>query len=412
VRLYRLCGRPELSADSDFSGTAQGRSALEFIEAIRLDGRARFVDLIIDGVEHVSDRPISPVAETIEFSLRLPQDSANTFHANLWALLERVPQIGRGEMPDEFYLVEEDFFSPEDEPPATVRSLRSIVRLIHGLANLAYYRDEAEDGYNLVFLQPQEEAMPRPVELRTRVSEEMIVQARFVETQLVDELVHAEAEHDPHYSARVGVFGTALAQFVSGYPPARAFERLVQDWDAVARVYQQDLATYLSGFAFHKARREVSSAELDLAARLSAVITDIAGKILSVPVSMVAVVAMVRTTGLAERLLLLVGIGVAALLLAGAVRNQQSHLERVAHAKELTLAAVRGRREGFPDELREEVERMKDRLDGDERRLRRWLCAFYGLSLLPLVAALVVLVWLYRAPFASAALWVARTAGA
>ena len=285
------------------------------------------------------------------------------------------------------------------------------MRLIQGLARLAYYRDEAADGYNLVFLQPEGEAMPRPVELRTRVSAEMLGEAPMVETQLVDELVNAEAEHDSHYSARVGVFGTALAQFVSGYPPERAFKRLVQDWDVFTRAYQQDLATYLSGFAFHKARREVSSAELDIASRLSAVITDIAGKILSVPVSMVAVVALVKTPGLAGRLLLLVGVGMASLLLAGGVRNQQALLERVAHAKALTLDAIRGRREGFPDELREEVEQMTARLDGDERRLRRWLRSFYWLSLLPFAAALVVMVWLYWEPLGSVVQWVAGMAG-
>jgi len=114
VRLYRLCGRPELSG-SDFSGTVQAGAALDWIEAIRRDGRARFVDLIVDGDEHVTDEPINPIAERIEFTLRLPQDSANTFHANIGALLERAPQIGHGELPEAFYLVEEDCFSPEDE---------------------------------------------------------------------------------------------------------------------------------------------------------------------------------------------------------------------------------------------------------------------------------------------------------
>ena len=63
------------------------------------------------------------------------------------------------------------------------------------------------------------------------------------------------------------------------------------------------------------------------------------------------------------------------------------------------------------EELREEVEQMTARLDGDERRLRRWLRSFYWLSLLPFAAALVVMVWLYGEPLGSVVQWVAGMAG-
>ena len=98
-------------------------------------------------------------------------------------------------------------------------------------------------------------------------------------------------------------------------------------------------------------------------------------------------------------------------LRAAAVRNQQSQPERVAHAKKLTLDAVDGRRGGFPDELRAEVEQMTTRLDGDEHRLRRWLRGFYWLSLLPLAAAVVAMVWLYWEPLWMGVQWMAGLTG-
>ncbi|RZU99602.1 hypothetical protein [Spiribacter vilamensis] len=55
---------------------------------------------------------------------------------------------------------------------------------------------------------------------------------------------------------------------------------------------------------------------------------------------------------------------------------------------------------------------MNTRLDGDEQRLRRWLRGFYWLSLLPLVTAVAVMVWLYREPLASAMQWLAGMVGA
>lgn len=402
VHLYRLCGRPAYS-DGDFHGAAPAESGREFIEAIHADGRARFVDLLVDGDDYLNEDPIGANAKWIEFTLRLPQDSASTFHSNLAGLLARDPKIAFGEVPDDFYLVAEDYYSEEDEPPQPVQNLYSIMQLIRGLARLAYYKDSSAKGYNLIFLQPGGEAMPQPVEIQTRVTAEMIEYGKGVDTQLVDELLDEDARHDPHYTARIGVFGTALAQFVSGYTAERAFARLVQDWHAFVRIYQQDLATYISGFAFHKARRDVSKAELDIASQLSAVITDIAGKILSVPVSMIAVVAMVRASGWEERLLLLIGIGVASWLLMGAVRNQQSQLQRARHAKRMTLEAIQGRQDGFPDELRAEVDKMKQGLDDDEDRLARWLWMFYWVSVLPLVAAVAMFGWLYWEPIGSAA---------
>ena len=47
------------------------------------------------------------------------------------------------------------------------------------------------------------------------------------------------------------------------------------------------------------------------------------------------------------------------------------------------------------DELREKVERMREQLDGDERRLRHRLGGFYWLRRLPFAVSLMVLVWLY-----------------
>ena len=72
----------------------------------------------------------------------------------------------------------------------------------------------------------------------------------------------------------------------------------------------------------------------------------------------------------------------------------------------------RGQRAGFPDDLREEAERMKERLDGDERRLRRWLWAFYGLSFLPLLSALMVMTWLYWNSLGTITGWLASVVGA
>jgi len=400
VELYRTCGRPSFH-NGDFACTGEYALIKGIIkkikEQIENGAQARFTHMLVDNVD-VLDDGLPDQGHLIDFQLRLPTNSASTFHLNLTELLVKDPLISHGQIPENFYLVEEDYYSGDNLPkPATLEALDSLCRLIRSLSLLAHYHDKKPNGdyLRLVFVQPAEESGGRAVVLESKVTIALLEAAK-VNPSLVEMLSESSATNDPHYSAKVGVFGTSLATFVSTRPTSMsAFEYLVLHWQQFVESYQRDLSTYLSGFAFHKAKREVAEAELKIADEFSKVLSDITGKLLSVPVSIAAVAAMYKDGSLLQRLLLLIGILTASVVVSRLVANQKQQVDRIKHAKDLVLHAVEGKKDVYPEELAVAITEMATNLDKNEQSLGRTLRLFSFLSWLPFIAAILLLSYMY-----------------
>ena len=204
---------------------------------------------------------------------------------------------------------------------------------------------------------------------------------------LVESLRVGNSTTDPHYSSKVAVFRVSLAEFLNKRPVGLpAFSYLVLQWDDFTNVFIKNLDTYLSGFAFHKAKREVAEAELKIADEFSKIIIDITGKLLGIPISIVAAIAITKSTSVLEGLMIVIGLGLATLIFSGTVGNQQRQLQRIIHAKNVVFNALEGKQEVYPDELKTAITEMKTGLDKNEDKLRSLLWLFRCLSWAPFIA--------------------------
>lgn len=396
VDLYRCCKQPPVE-EGCFSATVGFGDVRGLIGALYESMAANFELLLVDGED--VEEALPQHGGIVEFRLRLPASSAKTFHHNLSALLAADIDISHGCVPEEFYLLEEDYYTGDPSPPPLVAALGKVCRFISGLAKLAHYHDQksARGSLRLVFVQPGASHVLRPVEVDTRVSSQVLQVCSALDTKVVDQLSDPNAVHDAHYPAMVGVFGSCLANFLSGLSPEASFLFLVERWQEFLEEYHRDLGTFLSGFAFHKAKTEVAEAEIKIATEFSKVISDITGKLLGIPISLAAVIAMCRpAASLMERVLLLLVLGLASVILLKTVSNQRRQFFRIAHAKSLVLSSIQGRAGTYPSELAAAVQQIVSNLRADEDGLRSTLNLFRVLSWLPIVAGIIVLVWIYR----------------
>lgn len=405
VQLYRLLQCPALK-NGEFRGCLKAGVEPAFNEAcilinkIRKADSGRFIDLVADDDDVIDSELLSSETQKVEFTYRLPINSVSTFHNNLAALLECDPTIMQGQMPNDFYLVDSDYYHTgtfNEDTPDKIKNLELVTKLIKSLSQLASYVNKDNSSHKLLFLLPTSEAQPAMVELLTQFSCEDIESLSQLEIKLVDNLLRNDAQHDVHHIEKIGLFSSTLARFISNFPVQQAFSMLLYQWDKFLNTYKQDLATYISGFAFHKARKQIAEAELEIAERLSIVMSGILGKVLSLPLTMVAVVAMTKTSSLIEQLLLLSGVFITSILLIGAIVNQQALLARTKHAKAIMLQAIEGQQEQFPEDLRNDYQQMSEQLMKDEQRVGRWLWFFLALSLVPFITSTSVLIWQYRA---------------
>lgn len=397
VELYRACGRPQLEG-AYFACVTDFLPVRALLTNVQNVGRARFDEIEVDGVDLLGES-LPEHGNNVKFRLGLPAGSSSKFHNNLSSLLDIEPQISRGVLPTDYYLIEEDYYSDDQEAPEAVEVLGRVCRLIIGLSELAHYHDgKPSNGYlRLVFIQPEKGPGIKPVELETRVSISVVMAAGNLDPRLVEELSATSAANDPHHSTKVGVFGTSLATFIARRPTiGGSFEYLVQHWQEFVAEYHRDLGTYLSGFAFHKAKTEVAEAELKIADEFSKVLNDITGKLLGIPVTLAVALAIPRATKIFEHILLLLGVLIASFIMSQTVANQQRQFRRISNAKELVIGAIEGKKSSYPEDLAAVVEKLSVDLKSDEDGLRNCLRAFRVLTWLPLLVAFGVLGYVYQ----------------
>ncbi|ACD95130.1 hypothetical protein [Trichlorobacter lovleyi] len=394
VKLYRKANRPPISGGVFSSLLAIDTDVISLIKSIRELNSNLFDEILVDDAEITTTEALPDQGSQVELIFRLPTGTDCKFYPSLSGLITGAPKISRGEMPSEFYLIEEDYFNGTDTPFPKLEKLSVVCKLIKGLSDLAHYHDEktAAGHYRLIFIQPEDSTQPasKTVEIDTTINVDML-DGRIPDLTLVESLRADNPKTDPHYSSKVGVFRVSLAEFLQKCPVGQpTFSFLVSEWEDFINIFNNNLDTYLSGFAFHKAKREVAEAELKIADEFSKIIIDITGKLLGIPISLAAAIAIMKSTSVLESLMIVIGLGLATLIFSGTVGNQQRQLQRIIHAKNIVFNALEGKQEVYPDELKSAISEMKTGLDKNENKLRWLLRLFRCLSWAPFLVGVVI----------------------
>jgi len=407
VSLYRESNRPTIRS-SRFEATGEFSSLYPYILAVKELKDSELLRLEIDGEDLLDEDELPTSGKQISYELRLPKSSSETFHDSISDLLENDPAISRGKIPNEFYLVDSDYYSGDTKTNPEVSNLENLCNFILGLSELAHYHDEKSSNgiLRLVFVQPEGNQPFKPVVVETKVTKEIINASSNLDFKLIDDLSDEHAAQDPHYSAKIGVFGASLAVFLNGQSDRDAFYHLIKNWTNFLEEYHRDLSTYLSGFAFHKAKVEVAEAEIKIASEFSKVINDLTGKLLGIPVSLAAVIAIVKTESLTERLIFLFILAVSSLIISNTVSNQKRQFRRISHGKDMVLNAIEGKKGTYPTELAATVDRIIINLNKDQDGLRCTLMLFQLLSWLPVIIGVLMLGYTYWEQVLEAVRWV------
>lgn len=394
VDLYRKSHKPPIEDGVFSSRLALTEDVISLVNSIRKEGAGQFDEILIDNDEITNEEILLGRGEHIEFTFRLRTGSDNKFYQSLAGLLTGAPKISRGELPTEFYLVEEDYFSGTEKPFPQLDKLSVICKLIKSLSELAHYHDEKTGAghYRLIFIQPEDSAqsVQKAIEIDTTIDVNMLG-GSIPDISLVESLRADNPKIDPHYSSKIGVFRASLAEFLLKCPVGQpVFSFLVSSWEDFINLFNKNLDTYLSGFAFHKAKREVAEAEFKIADEFSKIIIDITGKLFGIPISLAAAIAITKSSSILEGLLIVIGLGLATLIFSGTVGNQQRQILRISHAKGVVFNSLEGKQESYPDDLKNAIHEMKTSLDKNEQKLRWLLRLFRCLSWVPFLLGVLL----------------------
>ncbi|WP_447895459.1 hypothetical protein [Vreelandella sp. GE22] len=279
-----------------------------------------------------------------------------------------------------------------------MKSLGVFCDFVKKLACLAHYHDAkvTDSGLNLVFIHPKEGGGQSTVAIKAKADPKMVLKTGELDLSLLSSLCDNDQTTDMHYHEKINVFSSTLIDFVKG-DKARvgAFDNLVDKWDDFVDLYNKNIGTYMSGFAFHKAKREVAEAEISISEQFSKVLSDITTRVLSIPLSFAAIVALIKADSFWESYFIVVGVFLASLIISQLVSNQQRQFNRVVKSKALVLGSFEGRKELYPENLKSHLDDLEVDLDNYEKRVRRTLWIFRVLSWAPVLAALLAFLLIY-----------------
>lgn len=396
VQLFRLVGKPSLTRGV-FAGSVNFKEHGSLLLSIEASGSGNFVSIVLNDNDFhkVSDIPDGSEG-IVEFSVRPARQGSSTFHENVSALLKQDPKIGQGVTPKNYYLIDEDYCDALDGANDISRKLNNLCVLIEKLSQLAHYHDKKTHSnfLRLVFIKPEEIGVSQPLVIETQVDTEVLEFSSHANLEHLISLCGSSQSQDPHYHGRMGIFGNTITEFVQGRPEnEKPFHFLVRNWNDFLTAYDKNFAVYTSGFAFHKAKREVAEAEVEISNKLSSVVSDITGKLLGIPISLAAVAAIPKAGSIVNSALIVLGIMLASFILSETIGNQKRRLKRVVHSKDMILNAIEGRKEVYPEDLRNNINQIISDLKKDEEKTANLLQGFSLISWLPFILAMVVHVY-------------------
>lgn len=391
---YRLLGRPALVRANafDFRTSVFNPKINSAAEKLITSNAGRFDEFLIDGVDvNPSDFNASSAWSIIEFSFVLDTSGTVPIFKNFDQLMARSKSFVRTEVPTSFYIIDENTLSSEEPLDHRIKTLHALCRLIVYLADLAHFHDEKEssDEYKLVFVAEDLAKGERAITLYPYLDCELLDFE--ISTELVDSLQMSNLEESPQLFKERSIFRATLIEYLAGqFGGKERFKFLISTWSQFLILYGNNLSTYLSGFSFHKAKQEVANAQLTVADQMSKVVSDISGKVLSIPISLAVVIAISKAESVLESSILVLGILITSALLAETLAAQKLQYERIKHSRMIMFTSHQQKAHQYPEDLRNYIKDSISALTANEKKLRSSLLVLRILAWTPAIVAVTL----------------------
>lgn len=394
VNLYRTTGCPKWSNRRfNVSLTTYCDSLHHSVSTLYNSSIPILEDIVLDGELFLpSDPDSSNIPEEwskIELTCITPSNSENRFYSCIDDLLS-INSVKKGVLPRYYYLVDTNYFSEDSNKPDDIIKLNKLCDFIDKLSTLAHYHDSrnSDDDYKLVFIKNNENGKSISAILNIILTKDLIDIEDF-DYSILDFFSDPSSKNTPHYHEKVGIFRNTIVEFVCENKVS--FQDIIKNWNDFNKLYLDNLSTYLNNFSFHKARKEIAEAEANFAEKLSKITSDIAGKILSIPVSMAATIAIFKLNNIIEISFATLGVLITSIFMHLVLINQYKQLNRVIHAKDLVFKPFENDEKTYPQELHVDVQEALTSLDKNQKFTRFTLNCLITITWIPSITSIILL---------------------
>ncbi|AOM40420.1 hypothetical protein [Xenorhabdus hominickii] len=393
VELYRASSKPSFDGRS-FSATVELTDNVHKLIASLIEAKGSFgsfEDLELDG-EHIEEDDILSLTEgSISYTFITPKNNgAERFYREEKEFIG-INSIKKGTMPNNYYIASIDYCSQDDKKPDFILKIEKTCSIIKSLAEIAHFHDTKSElnNYRLVFVR-NSDAKSTSIALETSFSEKML-ECDHIDDGVLKNIITNDSSTMPHYAEKIGIFRNTLVEFIS--EKDYTFEMLIQKWPDFIHLFENNLSTYMSGFSFHKARKEVATAEAEFAEKISKITNELTNKVLSLPVSLLASLGIFKLTNSYEILVILSGIILTSIFVFLILFNQEKQFFRICHAKDIAFKPFNTESIRYPEDLKVDIKNALDELNNNQRICRRTIRFFKFLSWVPTFVAIGIFLY-------------------
>lgn len=317
---------------------------------------------------------------TISYTFVPVKNGAERFYKNKDDFLQ-INSIRKGVIPAKYFIADINLFSQDEILPDFIFKIERICSIIKSLSEIAHFHDTKSEltNYRLVFVK-NSDAKSTSIVLETSFNDKML-DNEIIDDTILKEFVTLEPSRIPHYAEKIGTFRNTLVEFIS--EKNLTFSDLINQWPSFLKLFENNLSTYMSGFSFHKARKEVATAEADFAEKISKIITDLTSKVLSLPLSLIASLGIFKLSSTYEMLVVLSGVFLTSLFIYMTLINQEKQLIRIVHAKNLVFKPFNSQSLGYPEDLKTDISDALHELNDSQRSCHKTIKWLMFLSWVP-----------------------------
>ncbi|BBO61767.1 hypothetical protein [Serratia marcescens] len=385
VELYRLSSKPSFDGRS-FSATVElNTNILNLVNSLVATRNAYgcFEDIEINGnlVDEDELNTITIAAGNIlSYTFIPPKNGAERFYDTVVDFLS-INSLKKGLIPENYYIIDEDFYSRDTTKPFKIHRIEKLYSIISSLAEIAHFHDTKSESsnYRLVFVK-NSDAKSTSIVLETCVTSAML-NSEDLDDAIIKSLLDKKSEGIPHHAEKTGIFRNTLVEFI--VDNKYDFDNFICNWSDFLKLFENNLSTYMSGFSFHKARKEVATTEAEFAEKISKLVTDLTSKILSIPVSLLASIGIFKLASKYEISLVLLGVLLTSLLLFMVLLNQEKQLKHICHAKDIAFKPFISNLSSYPEELNKDINTALKELDISQVKCHNTIRLFMYLAWLP-----------------------------
>lgn len=382
VQLYRSIGRPTVTHNS-FSH--EGILAPEQIQLIKE------VSELPGHFGYFQTNRIGELDCDIEYSL--PASEHGGFYRDIKEFIELTPSLNFGSIPDEFYIIDLDYYSNDQSHPGVILQLRALCKFIKALSELAAEGGSAQNDFSaenrLLFVLAADGKSPaKTLAVPIRVSID-VLGANLAHARILELIVSDTKKNGIHMEERRAIMRMAIAEILAPIDDKdEMFKFLVSQWRKVLAKYHHNLLAFINQYSFEKVRKEIATAQVDHATKLSAVLGDIGAKLLALPVSFAAIVLLRKAATVEEFWVIFAGMVTVSIIFFGLLLNQWIQVQRIRSSFDLVFGQYDDN--AFPKKLRAPIATAKRNIRNQYIILTGTFVIFGVLAATPAIAAIVI----------------------